>query len=75
MGAVATIMAVIEAIRQTIDEAGTRGAPAGPMYAALMAAFPSITVEQFDKLTGILVEGGAVRREGHVFYTTGKIKS
>ena len=74
MNARAALIAVIEAIRETIEEAGPSGAPAGPMYAALLTNFPNMTSEQFNRLTGILVDGGAVRREDHVFYSTGKIK-
>lgn len=69
----AALVAIIQAIHETIIEAGEMGAPAGPMYAALMAHWPSITTEQFYRLTDILVEAGVVRKANHVFYDTKNI--
>ena len=66
------LILVVEALRATIDEMGEQGAPAGILFIALMERFPTMTATDFDRITGILVEGGAARREGDVFYTTRK---
>lgn len=67
------LMLILEAIRGTLDEAGEQGAPAGVIYTALMARFPTMTAEDFNRIVKILTDGGVARREGHVLYTTNKI--
>lgn len=57
---------VARAIVETVREMGPMGAPAGPMYAALMAK--GCTLSQFDAITGGLVRTGQLVRRGNVFY-------
>lgn len=64
------IRAVARAIVEAIDAAGTLGAPAGTLYAALMSQGCSLT--QFDSLTAGLQRAGLVTREGDLFRATDK---
>jgi hypothetical protein len=52
--------------------ANGEGAPAGPIYAALMAQ--GCTLEQFEQLMGVLVETGRLRKQGHLYFV-GRVPS
>lgn len=64
--AVEAIMAVTNVFLETIQEAGERGAPAGPMYA--MAAAHGITLAQFEWVMNVLIDAGRITKRGHVYY-------
>lgn len=62
----------IQAVREagkvlvsTVKEMGAGGAPAGPMYAALMS---KLSLNQFNTMMDTLVKHGYLRQEGHVYY-------
>lgn len=59
------LRAVLCAFLDVVREAGTLGAPAGPVYAAVMGR---MTLEQFEMIMGALVATGRVRRSGHVYH-------
>lgn len=58
--------AIGEAVLETIKEAGKNGAPAGPLYAALMQA--GFGLSNFEHLMKMLVEAGRIRKVGNVYY-------
>lgn len=60
------LIAVIDAIVETVRDAGPLGAPAGPMYAALMAQ--GATLQQFESLMGALVRAGKLVRRGNCYH-------
>jgi hypothetical protein len=59
------IRMVLKIIVDTVNETPT-GAPAGVMYAAMMAH--GCSLDQFNQLTGALVTAGKIRRSGDCFY-------
>lgn len=60
------VRAVARAIVETVREMGSMGAPAGPMYAALMTK--GCTLEQFEQITGALVRTKQLVRRGDCFF-------
>jgi hypothetical protein len=62
------LVMLLQALLETVQAAGTNGAPAGPMYAALMTHMPSMTSNQFNQLMGVLVKAGRVRHSNHCYY-------
>lgn len=63
----ATVLArLVGAIIGAVKDMGPEGAPAGPLYAALMVV--GITYEQFTKIMGVLVERGVLRHSNHLYY-------
>lgn len=52
---------VIEAV-----QASPQGVPGGHLYAALMSV--GLTLEQFERLMGLLVEAGKVAKRGQLYY-------
>lgn len=62
----AAILMIIDAIIDTIREAGPLGAPGGVMYAALMAH--GITLAQFEQLMGAIVRSGKVVKRGQCYH-------
>jgi len=55
----AAMRAVLAVVLEAVKAAGPQGAPAGPMYAALMAQ--GCTLDQFQAIMGALVKTGKVR--------------
>ena len=62
----AALRAVIDAILDAVAAGGTRGAPAGIMYAALMTH--GCTLDQFNMITGAICRAGLIRRDGDLFH-------
>ena len=56
---------MILALFETVKEAGPRGAPSGPMYAACMNL---MSLDQYQTIMGILVKSGKIRLSNHVYY-------
>ena len=61
------IKAVCDAILDTVRLSSPLGAPAGPMYAAMMAQ--GFTLEQFETVMGALVKAGKLRKSGDLYYS------
>jgi hypothetical protein len=60
------IVTVMAALYETVKEAGSEGAPSGPMY---MAANQSgISLDQYQRMMDLLTERGLVRKAGHVYF-------
>jgi hypothetical protein len=62
------ILAIIEisrAIVEAVKAAGELGAPAGTLYAALMAA--GCTLTQFEGIMGGMTRGGILTKSGHIY--------
>jgi hypothetical protein len=55
-----------DAIIATVRSSGTMGAPAGPMYAALMAQ--GCSLEQFEQIMAGLVAAKMLRKSGDLYY-------
>lgn len=53
-------------IVETVTEAGSRGAPAGYLYAALMHI--GMTLSTFETLMAALVRAGRLRRKGLLYF-------
>jgi len=62
---ITAIRALADALVETVKETGDRGAPSGPMYAALCGM---MTVHQYRQVMDRLVTLGRLRQEGHVYY-------
>ena len=60
------IRAVCDAIVCAVIAAGSNGAPAGPIYAALMTQ--GCTLEQFNALMSGLVRAGKLRQDGDLYF-------
>lgn len=60
---------LVGAIIESVREMGEQGAPAGPLYAALMTV--GITLDQFNTIMEALVKRGVLRHSGHVYYYVG----
>jgi len=56
---------ILDIVLLTIKEAGKDGAPAGPMYAALMSI---MSLDQFEAIMAGLAQTGRVRKQGHVYF-------
>jgi hypothetical protein len=59
-----TVQRVAEAIIETVNEC-PQGAPAGPMYAAMMQF---MSLDTFEQMMRLLVEAGRVRKQGHLYF-------
>jgi hypothetical protein len=63
------LLLIVKFLNLIVDcarEAGPQGAPAGPMYAALMQH--GCTLEQFESFMSILVEAKRLRKSGHLYF-------
>jgi hypothetical protein len=60
------IIALCDAICEAVEAAGTHGAPAGHLYAALMA---HVSLDLFEQLMRMLVEAGRVKKVGLLYYS------
>ncbi len=59
------LLSVVNAILESVQEAGPQGAPSGPMYAAVQGY---LSLDQYTKVMGALEQTGKVTRRGHVYY-------
>lgn len=66
----AAIVAILDAITQSVAAAGEFGAPAGVLYAALMAH--GCTLNQFQSFMSYLERRGKVTRRGDLYFARGK---
>jgi len=62
------VLAVINAVYETIKDMGKDGAPSGILYAGLMAK--GCSLNQYNSLIGLLIKAGKVRQAGDVLYAT-----
>lgn len=60
------LMLVVNALLETIEECGERGAPLGPMYSAFMRT--GMSYETFTKIVEALEAGNKIKVIGHVAY-------
>jgi len=60
------ILAIANAIIETVKEASPDGAPATSLYLACMEF--GCTLDQFNQVMGALVEAGKLRQEGYLYY-------
>lgn len=68
----AELNAYLCVILETVAETGDRGAPSGPMYAALMGR---MDLETYNLIVGIAMKGELVTKDGmHVLTITPKGK-
>ena len=63
---VAAILAVADAIEDAVRAAGSQGAPAGTIYAALMHV--GFTLGQFELFMGMMVKAGRIFKKGHLYF-------
>ena len=59
---------VADAIIETVRETGKQGAPAGHLYAGLMAH--GFSLENFQQIMHGLEQAGMVRKSGDLYYAT-----
>jgi hypothetical protein len=62
---VRAILAVADAIVDAVRATGTAGAPAGHLYAIMMA---HCTLDQFNQFMDLLVRTHRITKVGHVYY-------
>lgn len=55
-----------EAVIDAVKEMGPQGAPAGPLYAAVMTV--GMSLEQFERLMDTIVRSGRLRKSGHLYF-------
>ena len=60
------IRMIADAIVDSVREAGSHGAPAGVLYAAMMAH--GCSLENFEGLMSLLVQVGRFRKSGHLYF-------
>lgn len=65
-----TLRLVASAIIETVEASGHTGAPGGHLYAALMST--GMSLNQFEQIMTALVSKGFLRKEGHVYFSTGR---
>jgi hypothetical protein len=58
------VLSIANALYDTVRDSPD-GAPAGPMYAAVMGI---ISLNQFESIMGALVRDGYIRKSGHVYF-------
>jgi hypothetical protein len=68
--ALLTLRRITEAITATVNET-PHGAPAGLMYAAVMA---HLSLDQFEAIMRALVEAKRVRRQGDLYFPAGETR-
>ena len=59
------IFALFSAITESVKVAGDLGAPGGVLYAALMG---KLTLDQFEKVMGALVQAGNLKKRGDCYF-------
>lgn len=64
---------VVTAIVDSVKEMGVQGAPAGQLYAALMAT--DISLEQFETIMGSLVRVKLLRKSGNLYFALSAAES
>jgi hypothetical protein len=57
---------IVSATLEAVAAAGPTGAPAGPLYAAMMTQGASLN--QFESLMGCLVRAGKLRQDGNLYF-------
>ena len=62
------IVALAQAIVETVNEAGAAGAPAGAMYLAFSEH--GISLDTFEAICSALQKAGQIRRHGYLYYPT-----
>lgn len=62
----AAMLAVCNAVTEAVTEAGQLGAPAGHLYAALMAH--GCRLAQFESLMAALQRAGRVTKRGYLYF-------
>ncbi len=60
------VLAVLNAIVESVAEAGSQGAPGGTLYAALMML--GVTFDQFNTIMNVLVDNGKLTKKGQLYY-------
>lgn len=58
------------AIIEAVEASGHTGAPGGHLYAALMRT--GMSLHQFEQIMETLTKKGFLRKEGHVYFSTGR---
>jgi len=66
---IASAVNTARAVFATVAECGPTGAPAGIIYAALMAQ--GVTLSQYEGLERLLIRTGLVSKRGNVLYAKG----
>lgn len=62
-----TILAMVcDAVVESVTVAGDAGAPAGHLYAAMMAH--GVTLDQFTQIMSVLVDLGKLRKSGDLYF-------
>jgi hypothetical protein len=62
---VQAIVEVATALLEAVEASGSNGAPGGHLYAASMGL---LSLDQFERIMGMLVKSGRIRKVGHVYY-------
>ena len=65
------LKAVADAIVESVSAAGPLGAPAGHLYAALMAH--GCTLEQFEGIMAGLVSAKMLRKQGQLYFSAAPV--
>ena len=60
------LIMLINCLVDAVKGAGDQGAPAGPMYAAMMTY--GCRLDQFEMLIDIAVRAGKLRKQGHLLF-------
>jgi hypothetical protein len=60
---------VCDSIIEAVKMAGSQGAPAGHLYAAMLVH--GFSLEQFEQIMGALVRVGELEKRGQVYFVNG----
>lgn len=66
------LLAIANAIVETVREAGPEGAPASFLFIALQEN--GCTIEQFETIMSVLVEAGKLTRRDNLYFAVGGTK-
>lgn len=66
----AILLQLANAIVETVQATGERGAPAGSLYMALNAR--GMSIDTFEQIMSALVDAKRLRKSGHLYYFIGE---
>jgi hypothetical protein len=69
---VSALKMICDGVIDSVKAAGALGAPAGTLYAALMAY--GCTLEQFERIMGVLVSIGKLQKRGDLYFAKAEVR-
>ncbi len=57
---------LLNAVHETIQDAGKSGIPSGHLYMLLMSVFPTLTLNTYNLIIGILIAEKKITEKSHL---------